>query len=69
MKSIDQMKKYQILLILTDGTIHDMPRTKQLIVQLSSLPCSIIIVGIGNADFSAMEELDGDDGILRDDMG
>ena len=29
-------------------------------------PCSIIIVGLGNADFSAMEELDGDDGLLRD---
>lgn len=54
---------------MTDGTIHDMPRTKQLIVQLSVLPCSIIIIGIGNADFSDMEKLDGDDGVLRDDMG
>mmetsp|Transcript_29191 Transcript_29191/g.38860 ORF Transcript_29191/g.38860 Transcript_29191/m.38860 type:complete len:85 (-) Transcript_29191:8-262(-) len=68
-KSMQSLKRYQILLILTDGTIHDMPRTKQLVVQLSYLPCSIIIVGIGNADFSAMEQLDGDDGILRDDMG
>ena len=46
-----------------------MPRTKELVVQLSSLSCSIIIVGVGNADFSAMEELDGDDGILRDNNG
>ena len=46
-----------------------MPRTKELVVQLSELPCSIIIVGVGNADFSAMEELDGDDGILRDGSG
>ena len=68
-KTKEKEKKYQILLILTDGTIHDMPTTKNLIVQLSGLPCSIIIVGIGNADFSAMEELDGDDGIMRDDMG
>ena len=66
---MELQRKYQILLILTDGIIHDMPRTKQLIVQLSCLPCSIIIVGIGKTDFSAMEELDGDDGILRDDMG
>ena len=66
---MEQQRKYQILLILTDGRIHDMPRTKQLIVQLSYLPCSIVIVGIGNADFSTMVELDGDDGILRDDMG
>ena len=46
-----------------------MPETKRLIVQLSSHPCSIIIVGVGNADFSQMEELDGDDGILRDHYG
>ena len=46
-----------------------MPATKRMIVQLSALPCSIIIVGVGNADFSQMEELDGDDGILRDDSG
>ena len=26
-------------------------------------------MGIGSADFSDMERLDGDDGILRDDMG
>ena len=26
----------------------------------SNLPLSIIIVGVGNADFEAMEELDGD---------
>ena len=42
-----------------------MPPTKDLIVQLSKLPCSIIIVGLGDADFSSMEELDGDDGVLR----
>lgn len=54
---------------MTDGTIHDMSETKQLVVQLSDLPCSIIIIGVGDADFSAMEELDGDDGILRDSTG
>ncbi len=51
---------YNVLLILTDGTIHDMPRTKQLIVELSALPCSIIIVGLGEAVFDNMRELDGD---------
>jgi hypothetical protein len=29
-------------------------------VSASTLPLSIIIVGVGNADFDAMEELDGD---------
>ena len=46
-----------------------MPQTKRLMVQLSGLPCSIIIIGVGNADFSQMQDLDGDDGILRDDTG
>uniref|UniRef100_T1JN01 C2 domain-containing protein n=1 Tax=Strigamia maritima TaxID=126957 RepID=T1JN01_STRMM len=52
--------KYHILLILTDGIITDMMHTKEAIVNASCLPISIIIVGIGNADFAAMEELDGD---------
>jgi len=46
-----------------------MPQTKAAIVDLSSLPCSIIIVGVGNADFSSMDELDGDGALLRDDRG
>ena len=46
-----------------------MPKTKELMVDLSCLPCSVIIVGVGDADFSAMEELDGDGGLLRDNRG
>ena len=45
---------YNILLIITDGEIMDMPETKKLIVQLSSLPLSIIIIGVGNASFAKM---------------
>lgn len=44
----------------------DMAETIAAIVDLSSLPCSIIIVGVGNADFSTMDELDGDGGTLKD---
>jgi hypothetical protein len=47
----------------------DMAETKAAIVDLSSLPCSIIIVGVGNADFSSMDELDGDGSVLKDDRG
>jgi hypothetical protein len=46
-----------------------MPRTKELMVDLSSMPCSVIIVGVGNANFDAMEELDGDGGLLTDGRG
>ena len=40
-----------------------MRMSKDLIVNASDLPLSIIIVGVGNADFESMNELDGDDGL------
>ncbi|XP_022609764.1 copine-3-like isoform X1 [Seriola dumerili] len=61
--------QYFVLLIITDGVITDMDETRQAIVNASRLPLSIIIVGVGGADFSAMEFLDGDDGILRSATG
>lgn len=35
------------------------------IINASKLPISIIIVGVGNTDFSAMDELDGDESRLN----
>lgn len=52
-----------ILLILTDGAIHDMEECKDSLIKAAYLPMSIIIIGVGNADFSLMDELDGDDGL------
>ena len=57
------------MLIITDGVISDFPETLSAIVYASTLPMSIIIVGVGAADFSAMNALDGDDGVLRDAAG
>uniref|UniRef100_A0A8C9VW70 Copine III n=1 Tax=Scleropages formosus TaxID=113540 RepID=A0A8C9VW70_SCLFO len=57
--------QYFVLLIITDGVITDLDQTRSAIVSASKLPMSIIIVGVGGADFSAMEFLDGDDGRLR----
>ncbi|XP_078256416.1 copine-2 [Rhinoraja longicauda] len=57
--------QYFILLIITDGVISDMDETRHAIVQAAKLPMSIIIVGVGNADFAAMEFLDGDNRVLR----
>jgi len=56
---------YFVLLILTDGIITDMDKTMEAIVNASGLPFSIIIVGVGDADFSAMDALDSDDQALR----
>lgn len=60
---------FQILLILTDGVINDMAETIDALVEASELPMSVVIVGVGNADFRAMEALDGDDGLLRNSRG
>eukprot|EP00742_Colponemidia_sp_Colp-10_P001717 GILJ01001839.1.p1 GENE.GILJ01001839.1~~GILJ01001839.1.p1 ORF type:complete len:563 (-),score=92.27 GILJ01001839.1:106-1794(-) len=62
-------QKYFVLLIITDGVINDMDDTVRNIVQAADLPLSIVIVGVGNADFSGMVKLDGDDGRLRDRTG
>lgn len=58
-----------MLLILTDGEITDFDQTRDAIVRASRLPLSVIIVGVGPADFKAMELLDGDDGVLRSTVG
>lgn len=49
---------YHILLILTDGAVSDINETKRAIRSVSDAPLSIVIVGIGGADFSAMQFLD-----------
>lgn len=54
-------QKYSILLIITDGQISDMNQTIDQIVRGSNMPMSIIIVGVGNANFNSMDILDGDD--------
>jgi hypothetical protein len=61
--------QYYILLIITDGCIMDMANTLQAIVDASVLPLSLLIVGVGDDDFSAMEVLDGDDTLLRSPSG
>ncbi|OXA64514.1 Copine-5 [Folsomia candida] len=53
-------RHYHVLLIITDGIITDMGMTKEIIVEAAKLPLSIIIAGVGNANFAAMQELDGD---------
>ncbi|KAE8911568.1 Copine-4 [Phytophthora fragariae] len=58
--------KYFVLLIITDGAIMDMQQTIDELVQASTLPLSIVIVAVGNADFTAMNALDSDDKLLVD---
>jgi hypothetical protein len=63
-------QSYSILVILTDGVVTDMKQTVDKICDISeTAPLSIIIIGVGNADFRKMEFLDSDDGFLRDSKG
>jgi hypothetical protein len=40
-----------------------------LICQAAGLPCSVIIVGVGNEQFENMQKLDGDEEKLKDSYG
>lgn len=52
-------------MLLTDGAVTDVEATCEAVVQASKLPMSVIIVGVGDADFEVMEQLDADGGPLR----
>lgn len=47
--------------MLTDGELTDMKDTILAIIRASRLPMSLIIVGVGNADFEGMKVLDADE--------
>jgi len=51
-------QSYTTLIILTDGAVSDVHATVRSLEACSDAPLSIIIVGIGSADFSAMQFLD-----------
>ena len=53
-------KQYFVLLILTNGDVNDLDATKSALSAVSDWPLSIVIVGIGNRDFSPFDELRGD---------
>ncbi|KAK1582126.1 hypothetical protein Q3G72_012116 [Acer saccharum] len=61
--------KYFVLLIITDGVLTDLQETKDALVRASDLPLSILIVGVGGADFTQMEILDADNGRLVSSTG
>lgn len=49
---------YTILLILTAGNVENVRETKQQLIEASEDPLSVVIVGIGDADFTGMQFLD-----------
>ena len=69
MKEFPEDNHYEILMILTDGIINDMGKTLELLVDCAELPLSVIIIGIGKANFNDMHILDGDEVKLTDYKG
>lgn len=65
----DSGKTYHVLLILTDGEVHDIKETIDVIVAASGLPLSIVIVGIGHDEFTNLVILDADKLGLKDSAG
>ncbi len=60
-----QMYNYIVLMIITDGDITDMDETVDAIILCSTLPISIVIVGVGSSSFENMDILDADRGKLK----
>ena len=65
---VQENQTYTVMMILTDGIIDDMKETIQELIRASQAPLSLIIVGIGNEDFSDMSKLDSD-GVLLEQGG
>lgn len=51
-------QSYTILLIVTDGAVSDVQSTADCLSRISTSPLSVVIVGVGDADFTAMQFLD-----------
>ncbi|KAJ9464571.1 Copine-D [Diplonema papillatum] len=56
---------YLIVLIVTDGQCSDFQQTIDMIVEASTEPISILIIGVGDGPFEKMEQLSADDRPLK----
>ena len=56
---------YFVLVLLTDGRVEDLERCKGLLVELSRLPLSIVLVGMGQSSPKDMAVLDSDNRLLE----
>ena len=59
-------QSYTILLIVTDGAVSDVNATAACVQTLCDHPLSVVIVGVGTADFTSMKFLDDIPNMKRD---
>ncbi|KAI3837872.1 hypothetical protein MKW92_000116 [Papaver armeniacum] len=60
--SQSMLDTYSVLVIITAGVLADIQETIDALVSASACPLSIVIVGVGDADFENMQILDADNG-------
>ena len=59
MKKIEESRQFTVLVVFFGGgTLRNVPSTKVCLERLANLPVSVVCVGIGDGDFSIMQELD-----------
>ena len=68
-KGLLNNRTYSVMIIITDGNCHDMEVTKSLMIDMSHMPFSCVVVGVGDSNFEDMEVLDADADTLKDSEG
>ncbi|XP_023345926.1 copine-9 [Eurytemora carolleeae] len=58
--SEEEVDEYTIVLLITDGGVTDFDETKEVLVNSSNLPLSVVLVGVGDGDMGALTDLDSD---------
>jgi hypothetical protein len=53
----NKLNVYHVLIILTDGELHDFDASADKLKEMSNLPISTVFIGIGNEDFSNISHL------------
>lgn len=64
---LGQTSAYFVLVLLTDGRVEDLEQCRGLIVELSRLPLSIVLVGMGQSSLKDLAGLDSDNRLLEQD--
>lgn len=54
---MEQCRRYCVLLIITDGMVDDTAETQRKLLVYKDLPLSVVIIGVGRADFRRMNAL------------